>query len=108
MEIADHQPSNFGNTELLRKNANLTTTVEQLRSEVARREKAEQALQQERLILHTLIDNLPDAIYAKDFEGRKIMANPADVRNCGCESADEVLGKTDYDLFPRELADQYL
>src|SRR5579862_5209040 len=108
METADHQPSNFGNTELLRKNANLTTTVEQLRSEVARREKAEQDLQQERLILHTLIDNLPDAIYAKDSEGRKIMANPADVKNCGGESAADVMGKTDYDLFPRELAEHYV
>jgi PAS domain S-box-containing protein len=107
MEPANHQDSNFGNTELLRRNADLTASVEQLQSEVARRENAEEALRQERLILHTLIDNLPDAIYAKDYQGRKVMANPADVKNCGCASAEEVMGKTDFDLFPRELAELY-
>ena len=40
---------------------------------------AEQALVQERTLLRTLIDNLPDCIYAKDATGRKILANPADL-----------------------------
>lgn len=100
--------SHSGQTELLKKNHDLAATVEQLRHEVARREQAEQSLNQERLILHTLIDSLPDAIYAKDIEGRKIMANPADISNCGCKSGAEVMGKTDFDLFPRELAEKYV
>src|SRR5262249_55979962 len=93
--------------ELVKKNEALTATVDELRQEVARREKAEQTLSQERLILHTLIDNLPDGIYAKDLNGRKIMANPADVRNCSCESASQVIGKTDFDLFPKDLAEHF-
>src|SRR6516164_2780349 len=94
-------------TELVKRNEALTATVDELRQEVARREKAEQALSQERLILHTLIDNLPDGIYAKDINGRKIMANPADARNCGCDSVSEVIGKTDFDFYPRELAEHF-
>jgi len=40
----------------------------------------EMALQlaQERNLLRTVIDNLPDAIYAKDSTARKTVANPAD------------------------------
>ncbi|HLX70329.1 MAG TPA: PAS domain-containing protein [Verrucomicrobiae bacterium] len=102
-----HTTPKPGNTELLKKNEALTATVDGLREEVAKREQAERALSQERLILHTLIDNLPDGIYAKDINGRKIMANPADAKNCGRQSVDEILGKTDFDLFPKELAEHY-
>lgn len=103
----DVPDGNQSNTELVRKNEGLVATVERLQQEIAKREQAEQALSQERLILHTLIDNLPDGIYAKDLEGRKILANPADARNCGCKSVADLMGKTDFDLFPADLARGY-
>lgn len=99
--------SDQSNTELLRKTEGLEATVERLQHEIEKREQAEQALSQERLILHTLIDNLPDAIYAKDIEGRKTLANPADARNCGRTSGAELLGKTDFEVFPADLARGY-
>ncbi len=102
---SDHRESN---TELLKRNEELATVVENLKREVVKRKEVENTLAQERLILRTLIDNLPDAIYAKDIEGRKILANPGDVRNTRRASESEVLGKTDYDLFPRELAEHYV
>lgn len=104
----DGTPEKQSATELLKKNEELAAVVEKLRVEVARREEAEKALRQERLILHTLMDNIPDAIYAKDTEFRKILANTADARNAGRESADELIGKNDFDLFPRELAERYI
>ena len=39
------------------------------------RKQAQGDLVQERLLLRTVIDNLPDAIYAKDMQGRKTLAN---------------------------------
>jgi PAS domain S-box-containing protein len=62
---------------------------------------------QERLILRTLIDNLPDCIYAKDAAGRKIMANPADLKNLRCKTEAEAIGKSDFDLFPKDVAEQF-
>ena len=50
-------------------------------------------------MLRTLIDNLPDIIYVKDPDGRKIIANRADVRSVGAGSESEVLGKTDVELY---------
>ena len=75
--------------------------------DVTEREHIEQALDQERLLLHTLIDNLPDYIYAKDAEGRFVIANVGVAHQMGFSSPNEVIGKSDFDLFPHELAARY-
>ena len=75
--------------------------------DITKRKRAEEALARERQLLRTLIDNLPDAIYAKDAEARKIMANPADLKNLGCKTEAEAIGKSDFDLFPKEIADAF-
>ena len=64
-------------------------------------------LGKERLLLRTLIDNLPDCIYAKDAAGRKILANPADLKNLRCKTEAEAIGKSDFDLFPKEVAEKF-
>jgi hypothetical protein len=46
---------------------------------------------------------LPDAIFAKDRGYRKILTNNTDVWNIGCEYDTEVLGKTDFEVFPKRL-----
>ncbi len=70
--------------------------------------KAEEILQNERNLLRTLIDNLPDYIYIKDVEARFVVANMAVVRQFGFRSQNELLGKSDFELFPRELAERYV
>jgi two-component system sensor histidine kinase/response regulator len=75
--------------------------------DITERKIAEEALEYERNFLKTLIDCLPDAIYAKDAAGRKTIANLADLWNMGYTSEKEVLGKTDYDFFPKEIADKF-
>jgi PAS domain S-box-containing protein len=64
-------------------------------------------ISQERLLLRTLIDNLPDCIYAKDAAGRKTMANPADLTNLRCKTEAEAIGKSDFDLFPPDIAEKF-
>ena len=74
--------------------------------DITKRKQAEETLDQERRLLRTLIDNLPDAIYAKDTAGRKTLANLADLKNLHFKTEAETLGKTDFDLFPREQAER--
>ncbi len=64
-------------------------------------------LSKERLLLRALIDNLPDAIYAKDATGRKILANPADLKNLRCQTEAEAIGKSDFDFFPKDIAESF-
>ena len=74
--------------------------------DITKRKQVEETLDQERRLLRTLIDNLPDAIYAKDTAGRKTLANLADLKNLHFKTEAETTGKTDFDLFPRELAER--
>jgi len=75
--------------------------------DITERRQMEEALAQERSLLRTLIDNLPDGIYAKDAAGRKILANPADYKNYHCQTEAEAIGKTDFDLFPKDIAEKF-
>jgi len=65
------------------------------------------ALSEERMLLRTLIDNLPDLIYVKDEAGRFLVVNTATLRHFGAVRQEDVVGKTDFDFFPLELASRY-
>lgn len=69
--------------------------------------KAEEALVKERNLFRAVIDNLPDYIYIKDTDSRYIVSNKAHARFLGKETPERVIGKTVFELFPRELAENY-
>ncbi|HEX3024138.1 MAG TPA: PAS domain-containing protein, partial [Chitinophagaceae bacterium] len=69
--------------------------------------KAQETIRYERNLLRTLIDSLPDAIYVKDSKCRKVISNQVDVNNMGFQFEEDVLGKDDYDVFPKEIADAF-
>ena len=71
------------------------------------RKKAEQVLAEERTLLRTLIDNIPDRIYVKDTQGRKTISNIADWHASGGKTMEDVLGKSDFDTYSPELAAKY-
>ena len=78
-----------------------------LLADITDRKKAEEVIAKERILLKTLIDNIPDSIYIKDSETRKILANRANLDNLGASSEAEILGKTDYDIYPAEIAENF-
>ena len=59
------------------------------------------------LVFRTLIGIMPDRIYAKDLQGRFILANHAVANLMGKRTPEEMLGKTDFDFYPEELAAEY-
>ncbi len=71
-------------------------------------QRANRALADERRLLRTLIDTLPDLVYVKDVAGRMILINEAQARVARLQSPGEAVGKTDLDLFPSDLAAQYM
>src|SRR2546428_715418 len=58
-------------------------------------------------MLRVLIDNIPDFLYAKDAESRFVIANMSVATNAGVKTTNDLVGKTDFDLFPKELATNY-
>lgn len=71
--------------------------------DITEHKEAEELVAQERILLRTLIDSLPDIIFVKDAEGRKIIANRADVSGMGATSEAEVIGKTDIEIFQNDI-----
>jgi len=65
------------------------------------------ALSEERTMLRTVIDALPDTrAFAKDRAGCFIIANAAHLAALGANRLEDVVGKSDFDLSPADLAAQ--
>ncbi len=77
-----------------------------LEVEIADRKRAEQALRQQFVFLQKLIDTIPCPIFYKDAEGTYLGCNAAFGAFLGLSPAD-IVGKTLYDLAPKDLADRY-
>jgi diguanylate cyclase (GGDEF)-like protein/PAS domain S-box-containing protein len=71
--------------------------------DIAERKAAEEAASNERILLRTIIDALPDYIYVKDAEGRLQLGNAAWLKARNLD-ASSVTGKTVFDIFPKPLA----
>jgi len=54
-----------------------------------------------------ILDNIPDLAWVKDREGRYVAANQVFARTFGLSDADGIIGKTDYDVSPKEMAEGY-
>lgn len=69
-------------------------------------EGVSEELRQARAAYQSIVDSLPLNLLIKDSQGRRVFANKSylDLRG---SSLDEVLGKTDFDLFPQALAEQF-
>lgn len=74
--------------------------------DITSRKKNERELEDKQVLLETLIDSLPLNVYVKDLKSRKILINKTEMNFLGAASKKEILGKDDYDLFPRESAEQ--
>jgi len=79
--------------------------ISQIQDIGAERE-AQAALSEERNLLRTLIDHLPDNVFVKDANERFIMINSSHTTSTGKTTA-EVIGKTSQEIFASELANQF-
>ncbi|MFH1008008.1 MAG: response regulator [Candidatus Latescibacterota bacterium] len=69
---------------------------------------AEETAKSQHHLLRTVIDNLPDRVFAKDPEGRFILASEAVLKIMKAKTEEEVIGKRDFDFFPKEKAEAHL
>ena len=80
--------------------------TEQLRIEIAEHKRTEEALETSDRFMRSLVESLPQNILRKDLEGRFTFANNVFCKTIG-KSMEQVLGKTDADLFPADLAAKF-
>ncbi len=71
---------------------------------IAQRRRAEGAVRETNARLNTLIQAIPDVVYFKDAERRNQVVNRAFRKVLGLKQS-EIIGKTDDELFPPDLAE---
>jgi PAS domain S-box-containing protein len=75
--------------------------------DITDRRKAEDALSRQSTLLTGLLDSIPDSVFFKDKDGVYLGCNPAFVKSVGL-SREEIINRTDSELFGSEIADLYL
>jgi PAS domain S-box-containing protein len=74
--------------------------------DVTERKKAELKIENERKRLQTLVETIPDPVFLKDPNGVYLLCNHAYEMLFGIKVLD-IIGKTDYDVVPQEVADKF-
>jgi PAS domain S-box-containing protein len=85
-------------------NANgILVTIE----DITASKQAELAIAEERNLLRTVIDTVPDYIYVKDNQHRMVLNNVSHARSLGGGTPRDITGKTDFDVFPAAMATKF-
>jgi len=77
-----------------------------IRADITERKKAEQALHESQQLLSAIIDNSTAVIYVKSLQGKYLLVNRR-FKELFHLDGEDILGKTDYDIFPKEEADAF-
>ena len=75
--------------------------------DITKRKQDEEKLRMSEARLQATLDNSPYMIWQKDLEGRYIACNQIFAKASGQKQPQDVLGKTDLDLWPQGLAEKY-
>ncbi|MGZ8422423.1 MAG: PAS domain S-box protein, partial [Nitrospira sp.] len=75
-------------------------------TDITERKRAEETLHRSEELLRSVINNATAAIYAKQADGRYLMVNSR-FEQLFHFTSDQVCGKTDHDIFPKEMADMF-
>lgn len=86
--------------------AQLETINRELEREIFERARAEDALRDSESLYHSLVEILPQSLCRKDRAGRFTFANGRYCEGMN-RTLDEIVGKTDFDFHPAELAEKY-
>jgi len=75
--------------------------------DITKRKQAEAGLIEGEASIRAILDNSPYLSWLKGIDGRYVRVNKAYVDYTGLGDIRQIIGKTDFDLWPKELAEKY-
>lgn len=76
-------------------------------NDITERKNVEERLKTRQSYLTAIIENQPGLVWLKDLEGKFLAVNNAFALSCGKKDSEDMLGKTDYDSWPKNLAQKF-
>ena len=76
--------------------------------DITERKQAEETLRIRELYLSAIIENQPGLLWLKDLNSRFLAVNIKFANACGLDNPGLLIGKTDLDVWPQELAARYI
>jgi phosphoserine phosphatase RsbU/P len=74
--------------------------------DITQRQHAEEQVRKSEALYHSLVETLPQNIFRKNLQGHFTFANQQFCKTLG-HPLEDIIGKTDFDFFPKELAEKY-
>lgn len=74
--------------------------------DITEQKRIEEALRDSEALYHSLVESIPLNVFRKDLEGKFTFCNRRFCEVLG-RPPNEILGKTDWDFFPKDLAEKY-
>ena len=113
--VMDRQPRQFADSQMeslrvlsrqVMTQLELRRHLDELAHNIEQRQRTEERLRTSEAFYETLVETLPQNILRKDLQGRFTFANRKSCQSIG-RKKEEIIGRTDFDLFPPELAAKY-
>jgi PAS domain S-box-containing protein len=95
-----------GHFRVMTDQSGVPTHIGAIAKDVTKRVQAEQELLESKAIYDSLVENLPIKVFRKNREGQIVFGNKLYCKELGMP-LEELLGKTDFDLFGQQLAEKY-
>jgi PAS domain S-box-containing protein len=86
----------------------LCRDISERRKAESQRESALEALRLRESYLSAIIENQPGLLWLKDRHGKFLSVNKAFSNSCGQDNPELLVGKTDFDVWPHDLAAGYV
>ena len=103
---ATNEELTAANEELNATNEELRVTNEELEAAYEQANAANDAMRDNELRYRMLVESIPQKVFVKDLDGRYIICNQHYAADFNLKPAD-LIGKDDYEFYPRELAEKY-
>lgn len=91
---------------IIKNESGKAVAIEGIVTDITERKVTEEALINSEAQKNAILNNLPHLAWLKDYEGKYLSVNESFANSVG-KAAEEIIGKTDYDLYSDNLAQKY-